>query len=187
MEELSRTNCAEARNGRNEAPADFQEVRRIARAEFEAEARKNNVVLDCIPEVDGEDVSRIVKELLPDIAGEVLSAERLGRPVTVHAPEGASQSSARASRPRKILLKMTSSGKRAVWERRRQLTRGGQPVYVNHDLTRSEQSARRSAIPAYKQLWAAGVRCSIPRSEILDQEGQPMSQARIAELLSSAA
>ena len=157
----------------------LEEVRRITRQEMEIEARKNNVVLAGVSCSDSTNVEEVVKTLLPDIQIEVLAVKKLGGKQRTHGSGSVSDQP-----PSRILVDLTPRGKAALWERRRSLTCNEKPVYVNHDLTRAEQASRRAVVPTYKQLRAAGIRCSLPRCSIV-LDGKVMSSQDIQEALQS--
>ena len=158
-------------------------VRNITREEAQLESRRNNVVLSCVgePEEDcvDENIEQVVQDIIPQIQGEIVSAVRLGR-------KGSTRTTPKSKQPRRILLCLTPRGKSLIWETRRTLSWGDHPVYVNHDLTPKEQAARRAVVPKFKALRDKNVRCSLPRSTILGEDGQPLTEKRIRELLDKA-
>ena len=133
---------------------------------------RNNIVLSGVPGVEKENVLQVVEAAIPTRI-HIVEARRLG-------PEPVSSS---PKYHRRILVKLTAPGKQLVWAKRRQLMINDNPVYVNHDLTRQEQEARRQILPKYKLLRKREVACSIPRGVIL-LSGKPMTMEKIDTHLS---
>ena len=72
--------------------------------------------------------------------------------------------------------------KLSVYRKRLDLKLNDQDVYVNNDLTKQQQIARRQALPRYKELRQKEIRCSLPYGEILNPDGTPYSATEIDEL-----
>ena len=132
--------------------------------------RVNSVILSGTPEAESENVSSKVVDLHPGIGtDDVLDAVRLGR---------------KGDKPRLIKAKLSPTGKQTLFLSRRDLKIKGTPVYVNHDLTPQERSARQALVLQCKMLRGLGVSCSLPRDKIVC-DGKPMSANEIALRLGS--
>lgn len=116
-------------------------------------------MLSGVEECDDEIVVDVVKKMIPEV--EVIEALRVGKPPTTATTTDSNGTTGR--RPRRIVVKLSESGKARVWQNRHTLQFADQNVFVNHDLTRREQEARRQVVPTYKQLRTKGVWCSLPR------------------------
>ena len=170
---------AAASNSASSKLNEWEAVKKITREEVELEIRRNNVVLSGISEMNDVSCESLVRNVLPD-GVKLLDAQRLGS-----LADNITTSSSR--RPRRILVRLTGSGKTTVLQQRMSLKYGSTctPVYVNHDLTRREQETRRKIVPVYKKLRSKGVRCSLPPDKIL-LNGNEMSQQDICAALPEA-
>ena len=132
--------------------------------------RENNVLLHGVAECQGEDLPSLARTLVPSntLIQEVL---RIGRP-----REDTNV------RPRPVLIKTNKSGKASLLRNKMTLRHNGQPIYVSHDLTPSQQARRRQVLPTFKQLRGLGTACSLPYDKILVQ-GKPLDDAELARLL----
>ena len=143
--------------------------------EVERVKRSENLILRGIPEADNEDsvaLSSRCEQLLQISADQILSAERIG-----------SASKAVQGKARPVRLRMKShEAKLSVYRKRLDLKLNDQDVYVNNDLTKQQQIARRQALPRYKELRQKEIRCSLPYGEILNPDGTPYSATEIDEL-----
>ena len=146
----------------------WETVHRITRNEVQREARRDNVVVSGLAEMEDEDPEQIVGDLVPDCRRYILEAKRIGKK--------------RNGAPRRLLVKFSPRGKAIIWAKKRDFQRDGQKVYVGHDLTPVEQEERRKNWPKYKKLREAGVTCSMPRCEIV-QDGKVMDAAAIEDAL----
>ena len=148
---------------------EWQEVvRSIVRSERQVEARRNNVILSGVPvAMKPAEVTDLLVRTIPDLAGEIRGTHRLGREAT---------EDAQRNRPRPVKVELTPRGKARLWQRRRDLKHGESPIYVNNNLSIDEHVNRKAALPKYKVLIAAGVRCSMPRDRILQDARDPQQQ-----------
>jgi|GEM_PF-6587944 len=146
----------------------MNDVRTLITEHDEVAKRRNNVVLVGIIEKKDEKLPDIVKQIY-EISDQPVTAYRIGR----------RSDSTDAERPRLVLLKTTEQAKDRIMGNQRKVTYEGHSVYANHDLTPSEQQQRREAVPTYKLLRTAGIKCSLPRTVIL-KDGKPMSDEDIA-------
>ena len=83
-----------------------------------------------------------------------------------------------------MLVKTSSKGKADIMKNRFGVTYKAMDVYANHDLTKIQQQKRTGVLPTLKKLRQAGIKCSLPLTEIL-LDGEVMSDSAIATALSS--
>ena len=135
----------------------FQDMQEMVREESEQRERADCVILSGLTETSEEDLRRLVISLNTKLQDrDVVDVYRLGK-----------QPSKGPKKPRLVRARLSAAGKRILLQSRTSLSVDGCPVYVNHDLTRTEQQRRKAALPSYKQLRAKGVLCSLPRDRIM--------------------
>ena len=161
-----------------------QSTPNMAQTYFEEQAeqiaRSNNVVLRGVPEaVEEGALVQTVRELIPGgvRSSDIFSAERLGRRNT------ANGSGTAPSKPRPVRVCLSKSGKELLMKKKQEAVTGGNPVYVSHDLTRTEQSKRNDVWPTFRKLRQNGIRCTLPRCVIM-LKGKAMTDEEIAMHLS---
>lgn len=135
---------------------------------IERARRDCNALVHGLPEEQGEHILTRCRAILSTPTG-IESAERLGKA---------------SEKARPVLVRFSSrQSKHKVFKEKRSLMHEGKKLYVHHDLTRQQQQRRRELVETYKVLRTMGVRCTLPRDSILDEEGAPMPEGTIQRLL----
>ena len=150
-----------------------ESVLKMIEEENEKQRRKDNFVLHGIPENAGEDVKQQVLRVLPDLDHSALvEVVRLGR-VTPTSTD---------TKPRPILIRTHQQNKLTAFRARSTLRSHDPPIFLNHDLTRAQQSRRRHVVPTFKELRRCGVECFLP-FDVIMKDGRPVTESDAANLL----
>ena len=134
----------------------------LSRNELEA-----NLVISGITESgsETEDTKAVVLATCRDVLNvqigekDVLEAVRLGAK-----RKDTSSNQSKPVRPRPILVKTVSrQTKSMIMLARKTVKLQGSGIYLNDDLSRTEQKTRKKMLPIYRELKSCGVRCRLDR------------------------
>jgi len=84
--------------------------------------------------------------------------------------------------PLLIRAVLTDAGKRHIMMNKKKAKYKNKPVFVQHDLTKAEQTRRKAVVPQYKALRLKGIPCGLPRDTII-LDRKSLTQDAISQLL----
>ena len=169
------------------APINGNDIRNMVDDIADQRTRDNNVILRGLKENSREDLPALIAALVPDFKrDDIIQVSRLeGRKQRVadsSASASASASTQPPDPPRPVRAVLTASGKSHLMRNKTRAKINGQPVYVNHDLTRQQQQRRRPLVAKFKALRAKGNPCHLPK-DVIVMNGKPLTDADIEDLL----
>lgn len=154
----------------------------VVAEEVDISSRRLNVVVRGIVEDEGTvGLKSLCSEVLAVPESTIAYAERLGKHST-DAAGGTGDASEPKARPVKIRF-TDPSAKSHVYKKRFGLKMRGDPLFVDHDLTKQQRETRKAKVATYKQLRTKGVKCCLPYTDILNEKGVPLTDQEIAAAL----
>jgi|GEM_PF-4186433 len=177
------------------------EVSDLVRDAYLREEKRNNVIIRGIDVTGTPDMKKVVSTIVPNMSeSDVLSVTvivpRKKSPGTEDSTTTtpASSSSAEKDVPtpptttsasaRLLRVKLTPEGKGHMLHHKVKASYNGNPVFINHDLTKQQQENQRKVLPLFKELRQKGHRCHLPRDKIIF-DGKELNDAAIAAMLST--
>lgn len=162
------------------APKETVSLTEVIAEEVDRAQRANNAIVKGIPEAQDESDDGLrgaCMEVLGIPDQDFVSVARVGR---------LDREDRTGPRHVKVIFK-SAGAKERLYKRRFKIKHNDKPIIVNHDLTRTQQKQRRKAVPTYKALRTKGITCSIPYGVIINEDGDPMPDDVVKDLLSEPA